>query len=145
MIALSLKEPWLQLIIDRRKTIETRTWWRSIDADVVLTSSKRIDRDALRRFFPGISPKAWPHHLGHARAVVHLCSRRFADGVLAPTPSWPADDEAACCNTAGKGLFDVSRVRVLKPFPVKGALGFFRVDDALVYAALQDAWPATRP
>lgn len=48
--ALSLKEPWCDLIVQRRKTIETRTWKTNYRGPLVLCASKTIDKEALAHF-----------------------------------------------------------------------------------------------
>ena len=101
MKALSVKQPWANLIASGRKTIETRTWTTTYRGSLLIVSSKR----------PNISPA------GSAVAVVELVDcRRMTK----------ADEAAACCavypNAVSWVMEDIRRVR---PFPVKGALGVF--------------------
>lgn len=101
MRALSVKQPWANLIASGCKTIETRTWATPYRGPLLIVSSKR----------PNIAPA------GSAVAIAKLVDcRRMTK----------ADETAACCNiypNAVSWVFeDVQRIR---PIPVKGALGVF--------------------
>ena len=101
MRALSVKQPWANLIASGRKTIETRTWATPYRGTLLIVSSKR----------PNIPPA------GSAVAIAELVDCR---------PMTRADEGAACCgvypNAVSWVLEDVRRIR---PFPVRGALGVF--------------------
>ena len=53
---LSLKQPWLELILQKRKTIETRVWNTKFRGEFYLHASKNVDVNACRKF--GFNPKA---------------------------------------------------------------------------------------
>jgi len=99
--ALSVKQPWANMIASGKKTIETRTWATSYRGPLLIVSSKR----------PNIPPA------GSAVAIAELVDCRRMTR---------ADRVAACCeiypNAVSWVLEDVRRVR---PFPIKGALGVF--------------------
>lgn len=101
MRALSVKQPWANLIACGRKTIETRTWATPYRGLLLIVSSRR----------PNIPPA------GCAVAIVELMDCRAMIR---------ADERAACCdvypNAVSWVFEDIRRVR---PFPVKGALGVF--------------------
>ncbi|MBU1173674.1 MAG: ASCH domain-containing protein [Proteobacteria bacterium] len=101
MKALSVKQPWANLIATGRKTIETRTWSTKYRGDILIVSSK----------VPRIDP------YGCAVAVATLVDCR---------PMTADDAAAACCdvypNAVAWVLEDVYQV---KPVPVKGALRLF--------------------
>lgn len=78
MLALSLKEPWLQLIIDGRKRFEFRPWRprHDLPISVLLCSSKTFgkeERDTCLEY--GYSPLTMKRSLGRARAtaIVRRC------------------------------------------------------------------------
>jgi len=48
MRALSIKPPWIELIVEGRKTIETRTWRTNYRGKILLCSSQTVDRIAAR-------------------------------------------------------------------------------------------------
>jgi hypothetical protein len=112
MKALSLKQPWANLIADGKKTIETRTWSTKYRGKLLIVSSK----------FPKIHPA------GYAVAIVNVVDCR---------PMTKADEKAACCEIyPGAFAWVLDNVQKLeKPFPVKGSQGFYNVEVPEVLAA----------
>ena len=49
-IALSIRQPWVELILTGRKTIEVRTWPTQHRGELWLHAGKRADADALVKF-----------------------------------------------------------------------------------------------
>jgi len=72
MKALSIKDPWLTMIMDGKKSIETRAWRTSYRGDLLLVGSQR--------------PKG--RFSGQAACVVNLVDCR---------PMTVEDEEFACC------------------------------------------------
>ena len=111
MKALSIKEPWLSMIVDGKKTIETRTWVAPTslyNGNLLLVGSKKPDG----RF------------AGKAACVVKIIDCH---------PMRKADEEAACCEVYPRAWSWVfSDVQKIKPFPVKGQLGVYDVDNNLI-------------
>lgn len=104
MKAISLKQPWANLIASGQKTIETRLWGTDYRGQLLIVSSKR----------PKIEP------VGCAVAVAELIECR---------PMTLADEKAALCEVYENAVAWVFRnVRPLKPFPVNGRFGIFDVD-----------------
>lgn len=105
MKAISIKQPWANMIAAGEKTIETRTWSTDYRGEILIVSS----RD------PDIPPA------GYALAVATLVDCR---------PMSVLDEPAAQCRKYPKAvawvLENVRRVK--KPFPVQGELGVFDVD-----------------
>ena len=102
--ALSVRQPWTNLIAAGAKTVETRSWATSHRGDLLIVSSRR----------PNIAPA------GFALAVVRLADCR---------PMAEADEEAACCPVfPGAWAWVLADLRRLRPFPVKGRLGLYDVD-----------------
>ena len=102
MKALSVKQPWANLIARGRKTIETRTWATTYRGPLLIVSSKR----------PNIPPA------GSAVAIAELVDCR---------PMIKADERAACCDIYPNAVSWVFEdIRQVRPFPVKGALGVFQ-------------------
>lgn len=52
--ALSLKQPWLELILQGRKTVETRNWNTRFRGEFYLHASRQVDKNACNEF--GIDP-----------------------------------------------------------------------------------------
>lgn len=105
MKALSIKQPWADLIVSGKKTIETRTWKTSFRGDILVVTSMRPQ---------GILPG------GHAVAVATIADCR---------PMTREDEVAACCAVYERAhSWVLENVRKIKPFPVKGKLSLYEVD-----------------
>ncbi len=48
--ALSIRQPWIELILSGLKTIEVRTWSTEYRGELWLHAGKKADREALKRF-----------------------------------------------------------------------------------------------
>jgi len=103
MKALSVKQPWANLIASGLKTIETRTWKTKYRGDLLIVSSK--------------SPKIEP--AGYALAIVELVDCR---------PMIKADEKVACCELYPAYAWVLKNIRPIEPFPVKGQLNLFDVE-----------------
>jgi hypothetical protein len=102
--ALSLKQPWANLIVAGDKTIETRVWGTSYRGRILLLSSKS----------PNITPA------GFALATADLIDCR---------PMTKRDEHAAKCTIYPKAVaWILENVRPIEPFPMKGQLGLFDVE-----------------
>lgn len=119
MKALSVKQPWANLIAGGHKTIETRTWATKYRGELLICASKTVDTfmaEILSFTAPviGISP------IGQALCIVDLVDCR---------PIVKADSPAAWCPAElGSFAWVLENVRPIKPFPVKGQLGIFEVE-----------------
>jgi len=105
MKALSIKEPWISLIAEGKKTIETRKWTTVYRGPVLLVGSKL----------------PFGKYAGLACVVADIVDCK---------PMTKEDEEKACCPVYDKACsWFLSNVRVLKkPFAVKGQLGLYNVD-----------------
>ena len=104
MKALSIRQPWANLIASGQKTIETRKWKTNYRGDLLIVASKT-----------GTEPP-----FGCAVAIVTLVDCR-AMTVL---------DEAAACTEMYQRACSwvLENVRPVEPFPVTGQLGLYEVD-----------------
>jgi len=112
MKALSVKQPWANMIVAGEKTIETRTWMTSYRGQLLIVSSR--------------TPKIEP--AGCAVAVVVLADCR---------PMTRRDEREACCRVYKDAkAWVLEEVKRIKPITVMGSLGIFdcplEIDD-LVY------------
>lgn len=103
MRAISVRQPWANLIASGRKTIETRTWPTRYRGELLIVSSAR----------PMIEPA------GCALAIARLVDCR---------PMTATDETAACCELyPGAWSWVLEDIRPITPFPVRGRLGFYDV------------------
>jgi hypothetical protein len=101
--ALSVKQPWANLIASGKKTIETRTWATEYRGDLLIVSSRK----------PEIAPA------GYAVAMVKVVDCR---------PMTERDEPAARCRKyEGAWAWVLGDVRRIEPFPVRGRLRLFDV------------------
>jgi len=106
MKALSVKQPWANLIASGEKSIETRTWATEYRGELLIVSSKS----------PNIPPA------GSAVAVAKLVDCRLMTRT---------DEDAARCEVyPGAYSWVLKDIRKIRPFPVKGSLGIYEVDVA---------------
>lgn len=112
MKALSVRNPWAHEILCGVKEYEFRTWQTDYRGDLLICSSA--------------NPKIKNTISGHALIVVRLndifkvTAKNYKDFGLDEKPD-------------GKlYAWQLTNGRVIKPFPVKGKLNFFNVDDNLI-------------
>lgn len=114
MKALSIKQPWANLIASGRKTIETRKWKTDHRGSLLIVSAKQ----------PDIAPA------GFALAIATLVDCRPMSVLDEP--------EAQCRKYDGAYSWVLENIRAIKPFPVRGEIRLFEVrvtEEELVFAA----------
>lgn len=106
MKALSIKAPYINWIMAGLKIYELRSWKTNYRGEIILCSSKE----------PAKGHKPHPHP-GHALCIVNLKNIK---------PYYKEDAQGACSSWQ-PGLFawEIELVKMLKPFPIRGALGLF--------------------
>ncbi len=112
MKAISIRNPYAHFILCGEKEFEFRTWRTDYRGDLLICSSA--------------NPKIKNTICGHALCVVNLndvvevTAKNYRDFDLDDKPD-------------GKlYAWHLTDIRVIKPFPVKGKLNFFNVDDSLI-------------
>ncbi len=99
MKALSIRQPWANMIASGKKTIETRTWRTNYRGPLLIVSSRT----------PRIEPA------GYALAVAELIDCR---------PMTREDEEKACYQIYPRAqAWVLTNIRRIDPFPVNGKLG----------------------
>jgi hypothetical protein len=102
--ALSLHQPWANLISSGRKTIETRRWQTRYRGELLLCASK----------LPNIAPS------GCAVCLVELVDCR---------PMQAEDWSAACIEVYAPAFgWHLRNIRPVVPVPIRGALGIFSIE-----------------
>lgn len=103
MKAISIKEPWASMILDGKKTIETRTWKTHYRGELLLCAS--------------LTPKSKISGMAFAIAELIDCREMTYE-----------DEVEACCEIYPNAKSWVLRnIRKINPVPVKGQLGLFEV------------------
>ncbi len=121
MKALSLKQPWLQAIVEGHKTIETRTWSTRHRGLLLLCSSLRDD--------PNGPWERIEHGLAHRGTLARGCA--IASCTLEDVrPMNRFDEEHALCRCEpGRFAWILGNVRQLAvPIPIRGKLGLFEAE-----------------
>jgi ASCH domain len=102
--AISIRQPWANMIASGEKTIETRTWSIPYRGELLIVSSKN----------PNIPPA------GYALAIAELVTCRRMK---------KTDEEAARCRYyPGAFAWVLKNIRKIKSFPVSGQLGLYEVN-----------------
>lgn len=105
MKAISLKQPWANMVASREKTIETRKWATNYRGQLLICSSKN----------PKIEPA------GYALCTAYLYKVK---------PMLKEDEKKACIKVYPKAYsWFLKNIKPINPiFPVKGQLGIFNLE-----------------
>lgn len=125
LVALSIKQPWAELILLGRKTIEVRSWSTDYRGLLALHTGKKPASDALVRF-PDIDASYLGGFVGVAELVnverfTQVSWSRLRTGHLVPGPM-PAE-------AFGWHFQNARRLR--RPISANGSLGLFPVPSGL--------------
>lgn len=129
MKALTLLQPWAQLMADGRKQYETRSWypWQMKRGDLLaITSSARMGA-ADKDFAEAVDYSLRDLPLGKVVAVVRFLEAHKTDHTT-------VSDEERCYGDYTPGRFTWRTDEVFKlpePIPVKGALGVWTLPDEI--------------
>ena len=128
MIALTLRQPFASLIAAGIKTVETRIWRPKELGDVLICAGVGKDLNLHENFYHHYDQlKFQPGHTvkGIALCVVEIHRVR---------PMIDTDIDAAVCMPYHRAQsWFLRNVREVCALKVKGAQGFFNVDDKLIY------------
>lgn len=113
MKALSVRNPWAQLIFEGEKTFEYRTWKTDYRGDLLICSTA--------------SPKIIDTICGHAMCVV-----RLNDIVKVTEENYQDFENDLTPDDIGIYAWQLTDLRYIQPFPIKGKQGFANVDDNLI-------------
>ena len=104
MKALSIREPWISLIVEGKKTIEIRGWKTKYRGDILLVGSK-----ATEGKYSGMAV---------AIAEIYDCQ------------TMRKEHEEAACHDLYFRMYSwfLRNLRLIEPFPVEGKLGLYEVE-----------------
>ena len=125
MKCLSIKQPYAELIVTGKKTIELRTWNTNFRGNVLVHASKRIDNDDCKRLKIDPSKLITGAVIGKANLydVKHYKSR---EEFLADSRLHFASERYYPEHAYGFLLKDASPLP--EPIFMRGRLGFYNVD-----------------
>lgn len=136
MKALSIMQPWTNLILTGHKTIEVRKRRTSHRGDLLLCSSKSpgFNKEGMDYFEELIG---MPYLFGHALCVARLIDSR---------PMKKGDEGAAFQEEIDPKMcgWVLEAIRPVVPFEVKGQLGLYEIDDSLINASPYALWDCVR-
>ncbi|MCM1329346.1 MAG: ASCH domain-containing protein [Ruminococcus sp.] len=113
MKALSVRNPWAQLIFEGEKTFEYRTWKTDYRGDLLICSTA--------------NPKIKDTICGHA-----ICVVRLNDIVKVTKENYQEFENDLTSDDIGIYAWQLTDLRYIQPFPIKGKQGFANVDDSLI-------------
>jgi len=121
MKALSLKQPWAELILQGKKTIETRTWNTNFRGEFLIHASGNIDEEGMRTYGFKDLPR---------RAIVGKATLTEVKKYLTKE-EWMADNDKHLAGNWWDGSkrygFVLINVQRLTPKQMPGKMGFFEV------------------
>ena len=124
MKTLSIKQPFASLILEGKKTIETRTWKTDYRGPLLICAGKTLHQGFV---FDG-GYKAAPQYsisAGYQLGVI-LCVVDLVDC----QPMQVADNKEACCSwRPDLWAWKLENVRPVQPSPIRGRLRLFEVPD----------------
>lgn len=126
MKALSLKQPWAELVVSGKKTVELRNWNTQFRGEFLVHASKQPNLEACKRF--GFNNLPTGCIIGKAtltdvKAYKNMNEFNADQHKHHATPGW--------YDTKAKG-FLLKDAKRIAPIPFKGRLNFFDVADTLI-------------
>jgi hypothetical protein len=120
---LSLKQPFAELVIDGRKTIETRTWNTNFRGVFLIHSSKAIDKESAKKLNIDCSRLTTGALVGSAFLYD---AKKYSN-----KEEYVADQSKHLNDNFSQpkyGFFLKDARKLDKPIPLVGKLGFFHVN-----------------
>jgi|SRR3989344_9017081 len=124
MKALSLKQPWAELILQGRKKIEIRAWNTKFRGEFLIHASKNPDADAMEKF--GFKDLPSGFIVGKAE-LVDVKKYNGKEG-------YQKDSKLHLSSSIfGNYGFILKNAARIKPVPYKGKLNFFDVNNEISF------------
>jgi hypothetical protein len=124
MKALSLKQPWAELILSGKKTIETRTWNTTFRGEFLIHASARVDQAAMKHFGFEKGSLSTSCIVGQA-TIMNVIKYPSKAAFLRDKEKHLVWRVADAKPRFGYTLRDARRVRL---YPCKGRLHFFAIE-----------------
>lgn len=120
MKALSLKQPFAELILQGKKKIELRKWNTNFRGEFLIHASKILDKEAMKKF----NFKELPTGCIVGKANLTDVKKYNND-----KEHINDDDKHLASSIWGNYGFILSNVKRIKPIPCKGSLNFWDYND----------------
>lgn len=117
MKALSIRQPWAQLIVQGIKDIENRQWSTSYRGELLIHASKAVDLDLCQQY------------------AEYLPCGLLTGGIIGKASLVAVVSKSDSPWFQGKYGFVLKNARTMPFVPMRGFLHFFDVDDALLARA----------
>lgn len=120
MKALSLKQPWAELVLLGKKTIELRKWNTNFRGEFFIHASGNIDEEQMKKYNLKDLPKQ--SIVGRANLIdvkIYNNKKEFSED---------SNKHLASNMDYGKYGFILKNVKRIDPIKHKGQLGFFNID-----------------
>lgn len=123
--ALSVRQPWAELILQRRKRVELRSWSTHRRGWIWLHTGIKTDGDALARLGPTELFTGGFVGAFYLRDVVVLDKERWEQ--------WRGSHlDRGPCSPDFFGWVIGATARLTTPVPARGSMGLFEVDPSLI-------------
>lgn len=124
MKCLSLKQPFAELVVSGKKTIELRTWNTGFRGTFLVHASGNTNVEACKML--GMDPDRLPRRAVVGKATVYgVKEYKDRDDFIADKAKHMATDEYS---DSKYGFLLKDAVRFERPIPMPGKLGFFDAD-----------------
>lgn len=123
-VALSIRQPWAELILQGKKTIETRKWYTKFRGEFYIHAPKTIDLEACKKFKIDPNSLVTGALVGKAaceNVVKYLTDEHF----MSDQEKHQSDIYALKKSKFGFLLCGIQRIT---PIPAKGKLNFFQIN-----------------
>lgn len=151
MYALSLVQPWAQLIADGRKKIETRSWQAAPamlkigDLYVIAASAKMSAEDQWAALEFGYTAEVMPVFVKGAALCVVRHKGCYPTDVIVQADKFTEEEESYGNYEPGRWGWMLELVHVLeRPIPVKGRLGLWPLPVDVEAEIVQQMPPESR-
>lgn len=125
MKALSIKQPWAELILRGIKDVENRSWETAYRGQLLIHAGKNMDKKAYQRLsFPYELDVMMPMQAG----ILGVCELVTCTSEI--SSKWH--------ERGYTGLYLMNPQRFAQPIPFKGDLYIFDVPDELVHEAMEE-------
>ncbi len=118
MKALTIKQPWAELILQKRKTIELRNWNTKFRGDFLIHTSKNSDKKAMKKF--GFQDLPCGFVIGQAKLMEvkkYKNKKEFQKD----------ENKHLVEGDFSKHGFIIKNIKRIKPFSIKGRLNFWEL------------------